>query len=123
MSNESLDQVRERIRRAQEQEAEALENHPAKQELQEWRRQRDEEKRREEEQREQERERARSEGRAAEIESLKTELRNNFLGSGGSSEEFERVWPDLKAQELSRRTLEGAERVRRQTSAYYRETF
>jgi hypothetical protein len=122
-NKESLDEIRARIARAEAQESERLQNHPAKQELQGWRRRRDEEARREEEMREQERQRARSDRQEAQEAAMKSELRRSYLHEGGTEEGFEAAWPGLREQELARRTLERTEQARRQTEANYRETF
>ena len=81
-TNEEVEQARERLRREEQEEAERLKNHPAAQQLGEWRRQRDEEARREEEQREQERERARQERQEAQEAAMKAELRQSYLLEG-----------------------------------------
>lgn len=122
-TDKALDKVRERLRREEQEEAERLQNHPSRQELQGWRLRRDEEARREQEMREQERERARSEGREAQEAEMKKELRRSYLHEGGTEEGFEEAWPGLRDQELARRTVKRTEKARRQTEANYRETF
>lgn len=118
-NNETLDQVRERIRRAEAREAEALQDHPGIREVRAAGNELREEKRREEAQREQERARARSDRQEREEAAMRSELRQSYLLEGGTEEGFEEAWAGLREEELARRTLARAERTRARVRADY----
>lgn len=121
-TDKALDQVRERLRREEAQESEALVNHPGIQEVKAAGDRRREEARREEAQREAAREQARREGRDAEMEQLKAELKNAYLGAGGDPEGYEAAWPALRDREIERRTW-AADRARQASNSYYESAF
>ncbi len=117
------ERARENARRADEEKAERLRNHPGIKEVKARARQKEGEERREQERREQERERARREKNEAEMGRLKAENRQRYLSSGGTEAEFEAAWPEMKAEILKRRTLEAEEETRRQTAEGYQEAW
>lgn len=119
----NMEQVRERLRRREEEKAERLRNHPGIKALEAWQEEKDKAERLEREKQAQERRERKEKESEAVAARLKDETREQYLASGGTAQEFEASWPSLKDEILRRRALEATEVARRHTAQSYRERF
>jgi hypothetical protein len=54
---------------------------------------------------------------------MKDSARNSYLVAGGSEEDFEEAWPEIKAEMLKRRTIEAEAQTRARLQRHYSYTF
>jgi hypothetical protein len=110
MSEETIEQVKARLKREDEKKERARQKTLAEFDADAARYRAE----KEEEQREKERasEKLIRERQEERVLQMKESARSSYLDAGGTEEEFEKAWPEIKAEMLKRRTLEGDSQAR-----------
>jgi hypothetical protein len=54
---------------------------------------------------------------------LKHEAREHFIEAGGTDEEFEEAWPELRLEVIQQRTLERVQTARQKSAEAFRSQF
>jgi len=120
MSEETIEQVKARLKREDEKKERAFQKRRKELEAEARRYQAEKEKeQRARERAVQEELREKQEEREQE---MKESVLYSWVASGGSEEDFEGAWPSLKVEMLKQRTLEAEERSRIATQRHYSST-
>jgi len=121
MPEETIEQVKERLRKADEEKEKGFQKRLKEMDADAQRYQAEKEK----EQRAKERavEKELKEKQEKREQEMRDSALHSWVASGGSEEDFEEAWPSLKVEMLKRRTLEAEEHARVATQCHFSRTF
>jgi hypothetical protein len=125
MSRETIEQIKERLKRKDEEKERAFQNTLGEIEAEQarWRAQREAEARAERELLEKLRTQEQREHARAEERRAKEDAREHWIAAGGLAEDFEKAWPDMWRETLTVRTLEGESQARLEFQKHITGTF
>ena len=110
MTGESIDQLKARLKREDEEKEKAYQKtlEGIRESQAPFRAEQEAKKRAEEAERQQ----LHEDARAKRVQGMKDSARRSWMVAGGTDEEFEREWPEMRTEMLRRRTLEDDAKAR-----------
>ena len=121
MAEETIEQIKERLKREDEEKNKRL--YEVRREAEELDAQRERAEAEERCRQEAERQRLEAERSAAEEEREKNRVRPHWIAAGGTAEDFEKAWPDMWRQTLMTRTLEAEAQAQEESRKFYSRIF